>query len=51
MGRNTLLTKNNVKSGAFRRINAKATFKVPKSKKKEYKKWLPKKGTKTIKIK
>ena len=49
--KSTLLTKNNVKSGAFRKINAKATFKVPKSKKKEYKKWLPKKGTKTIKIK
>ena len=38
-------------SGAFKKINAKATFKVPKAKKKEYAKFLPKKGTKTVKVK
>ena len=46
-----LLTSSNVKSGAFKKISAKATFKVPKSKKKEYAKFLPKKGTKTVKVK
>ena len=49
--KSTLLTSSNVKSGAFKKINAKATFKVPKAKKKEYAKFLPKKGTKTVKVK
>ena len=49
--KSTLLTSSNVKSGAFKKISAKATFKVPKAKKKEYAKFLPKKGTKTVKVK
>ena len=47
-----LLTKKNVKSGAFKGINAKATIKCPKEKLKEYKKLLKSKGVpKTAKIK
>ena len=39
-----LLTKSNIGSSAFKKINGKATFKCPKEKKKEYKKILKKKG-------
>ena len=47
-----LLTKSSIKSTAFKGINAKATIKVPKAKKKEYEKFLYKKGVpKTAKIK
>ena len=49
--KSTLLTSKNVKNGAFRNINPKATFKVPKAKKKDYEKWLLKKGTKTVRVK
>ena len=47
-----LLTAQTVGSGAFKGINASATIKVPKAVKKEYTKWLLKKGVKkTMKIK
>ena len=50
--RTTLLTKKNVKSGAFKGIYAKATFRCPKSVVNEYRKFLPKKGApKAAKIK
>ena len=50
--KSVLLTKSTVGSAAFKGINAKATIKVPKSVKKEYTKWLLKKGVKkTMKIK
>ncbi len=48
----TQLTKSSVKSGAFKGIDAKATVKCPKSKLKDYKKFLPGKGVpKTATIK
>ena len=47
-----LLTKNSVGASAFKGIYKKATVKVPKAVKKEYTKWLLKKGVKkTMKIK
>ena len=50
--KSTLLTKKNVKSGAFKGISAKATVKCPKKKLKDYQKFLPGKGVpKTAKIK
>ena len=50
--KSTLLTKSNVKSGAFKGINAKATVKCPKKQLKDYQKFLPGKGVpKTAKIK
>lgn len=50
--KSTLLTKKNVKSGAFKGINAKATVKCPKKQLKDYRKFLPGKGVpKTAKIK
>ncbi len=50
--KSTLLTAKTVGSAAFKGINAKATIKVPKAVKKEYTKWLLKKGVKkTMKIK
>ena len=42
--RSLLLTKENLGSSAFKKINGKATFKCPKAKKKEYKAILKKKG-------
>ena len=48
----TNLTKDSVKSGAFKGIDKKATIKCPKKKKKEYQKFLVKKGVpKTAKFK
>ena len=50
--KSTLLTKNNVKSGAFKGIHAKATVKCPKKQLKDYRKFLPGKGVpKTATIK
>ncbi len=50
--KSTLLTKKNVKSGAFKGIHEKATVKCPKKQLKEYKKFLPGKGVpKTATIK
>ncbi len=50
--KSTLLTAKTVGSSAFKGINAGATIKVPKAVKKEYTKWLLKKGIKkTMKIK
>ena len=50
--KSTLLTKKNVKSGAFKGIAANATVKCPKAKVKDYQKFLPGKGVpKTAKIK
>ncbi len=50
--KSTLLTKKNVKAGAFKGINPKATIKCPKKKLADYKKFLPAKGVpKTAKIK
>ncbi len=50
--KSTLLTKNNVKSGAFKGIHAKATVKCPKKQLKAYKKFLPDRGVpKTATIK
>ncbi len=50
--KSTLLTAKTVGSAAFKGINAKATIKVPKAVKKDYSKWLLKKGVKkTMKIK
>ena len=50
--KSTLLTKSNVKSGAFKGIHAKATVKCPKKKLKDYQKFLPGKGVpKTATIK
>ena len=40
----TLLTKKSVGAKAFSKIGKNPTVKVPKSKKKEYKKWIFKKG-------
>ena len=50
--KSVLLTKSTVGSSAFKGINASATIKVPKAVKKDYSKWLLKKGIKkTMKIK
>ena len=50
--KSTLLTKKNVKSGAFKGIHAKAKVKCPKKKLKDYQKFLPGKGVpKTATIK
>ena len=50
--RSTLLTKKNVKSGAFKGIHAQATVNCPKKKLKDYRKFLPKRGVpKTAKFK
>ncbi len=46
----TKLTNKNVGSGAFTGASKKITAKVPKIKKKAYKKWMPKKGIKKNKI-
>ena len=50
--KSVFLTKSTVGSGAFKGIHPKATIKVPKAVKKDYTKWLLKKGVKkTMKIK